>query len=35
MEKPEILKAAKEEFAITAADGYDCPLSKDVVAGPQ
>ncbi len=35
MEKPELLKEAKAEFAVTAADGYDCPLSKDVVAGPQ
>ena len=35
MEKPDLLAQAKAEFAITAADGYDCPLSKDVVAGPQ
>jgi len=35
MENPGILKEAREEFAITAAEGYDCPLSKDVVAGPQ
>jgi len=35
MTKPEILVQAKDEFAITAAEGYDCPLSKDVVAGPQ
>ena len=35
MEKPEILAQAKEEFAITAAEGYDCPLDNKVVAGPQ
>ncbi len=35
MEKPDLLAQAKEEFAVTAADGYDCPLDKDVVAGPQ
>ena len=35
MEKPELLSRAKEEFSIAAADGYDCPLDKKVVAGPQ
>ena len=35
MEKPEILAQAKAEFAITAAEGYDCPLDDKVVAGPQ
>ena len=35
MEKPELLAQAKEEFAVTAAEGYDCPLDKKVVAGPQ
>ena len=35
MEKPEILARAKAEFAVTAAEGYDCPLEKYVVAGPQ
>ena len=35
MENPELLARAKEEFAITAAEGYDCPLDKNVVAGPQ
>ena len=35
LEQPAILRAAREEFHITAAEGYDCPLSKDVVAGPQ
>ena len=35
MEKPEILAEAKAEFAVTAAEGYDCPLEKYVVAGPQ
>ena len=31
MEKPELLRQAREEFQITAAEGYDCPLDKDVV----
>lgn len=35
MEKPELLAEAKAEFAVAAADGYDCPLDKKVVAGPQ
>ena len=35
MEKPEILAEAKSEFAVTAAEGYDCPLEQYVVAGPQ
>ena len=35
MEKPDILAEAKAEFAITAAEGYDCPLDDKVVAGPQ
>ncbi len=30
MENPEILAKAREEFSITAADGYDCPLGKEV-----
>ena len=35
MEKPGILQEAREEFSVSAAEGYDCPLGKDVVAGPQ
>ena len=35
MTQPQILAEAQAEFAISAAEGYDCPLSKDVVAGPQ
>ena len=35
MEKPQLLSQAKEEFGVTAAEGYDCPLEKYVVAGPQ
>ena len=35
MENPEILAQAKAEFAIAAAEGYDCPLDDKVVAGPQ
>ena len=32
---PTILKEAREEFSVTAAAGYDCPLGPEVVAGPQ
>ena len=35
MEQPQLLADAKAEFDIAAADGYDCPLDKQVVAGPQ
>ncbi len=34
MTNPEILAKARAEFAVTAADGYDCPLEPDVVAEP-
>lgn len=30
MENPEVLQQAKEEFAITTAQGYDCPIGKEV-----
>ena len=30
MEKPEILKAAREEFNENAAAGYDCPIGPEV-----
>jgi aminobenzoyl-glutamate utilization protein B len=35
MTKPEILAQAREEFIITAAEGYDCPIGPEVVAKPQ
>ena len=35
MEHPEILAEARAEFKVTAAEGYDCPLERYVVAGPQ
>ena len=35
MEKPNLLAEARAEFAVTAAEGYDCPLEQYVVAGPQ
>ena len=35
MENPGLLSQAKDEFSVAAADGYDCPLDKKVVAGPQ
>ena len=30
-----LLQKAKEEFNLTAAEGYDCPLGPEVVAAPQ
>ncbi len=35
MEKPELLKAAREEFDETAAAGYDCPIGPEVVPSAQ
>ena len=35
MEKPEILKQAREEFSETAAEGYDCPIGPEVVPSAQ
>ena len=35
MTNPEHLQKAREEFDINAADGYDCPIGKDLVAKPQ
>lgn len=32
MINPELLKQAREEFNVTAAEGYDCPLEPDLVA---
>jgi aminobenzoyl-glutamate utilization protein B len=34
MTDPAILKEAHAEFAVTAAEGYDCPLEPDLVAEP-
>ena len=34
MTAPGILEEAKAEFAVTAAEGYDCPLEPDLVAEP-
>ncbi len=34
MEQPELLAQARAEFSETAAEGYDCPLEKDVTATP-
>ncbi len=31
MTQPEILEKAKQEFMLNAAQGYDCPLGKEVV----
>ena len=30
MDCPEILAAAREEFNLTTAEGYDCPITKEV-----
>lgn len=30
---PVLLENAKKEFNITAVDGYDCPISKELIAG--
>ena len=35
MEKPEILKAAREEFNENAAAGYDCPIGPEVKPSAQ
>ncbi len=35
MENPDLLSKAREEFSVTAAAGYDCPLGPEVVAAPQ
>ena len=35
MTKPELLKEARSEFEITAADGYDCPIGKELEPKPQ
>lgn len=35
MEKPELLKAVREEFNETAAAGYDCPIGPEVVPAAQ
>lgn len=33
IENPDILQKAKEEFDIESANGYDCPITKDVIPG--
>lgn len=33
MEDPALLQKAREEFNVTAAEGYDCPIGSEVVAG--
>ena len=35
LEKPEILKAAREEFNENAAAGYDCPIGPEVKPSAQ
>ncbi|MBQ3505133.1 MAG: amidohydrolase [Oscillospiraceae bacterium] len=35
MTQPQILKDARAEFDITAAEGYDCPIGPEVTPNPQ
>ena len=35
MTEPQLLKDAAEEFSVTAAEGYDCPIGPDLVPMPQ
>ena len=35
MENADLLAEAREEFEIAAADGYDCPISPDLIPLPQ
>ena len=34
MENPALLQAAREEFNLSAAEGYDCPIEKDTLPLP-
>ena len=33
MEQPEVLKAARKEFAVATAEGYECPIGPEVTPG--
>jgi aminobenzoyl-glutamate utilization protein B len=35
MTQPQLLQDAREEFDLTAAEGYDCPIGPDLVPMPQ
>ena len=35
MTNPALLEKAREEFAVSAAEGYDCPIGPEVIPGPQ
>ena len=35
MTQPQLLQDAREEFYLTAAEGYDCPIGPDLVPMPQ
>ena len=35
MTQPQLLLDAKEEFDLTAAEGYDCPIGPDLIPMPQ
>lgn len=35
MTNPALLAKAREEFAVSATEGYDCPIGPEVIPGPQ
>ena len=35
MTQPRLLAEAREEFSVTAAEGYDCPIGPDLIPMPQ
>ena len=35
MTQPRLLREAREEFEISAAEGYDCPIGPDLIPMPQ
>ena len=35
MTQPQLLADAREEFSVTAAEGYDCPIGPDLIPMPQ
>ena len=35
MTNPDLLRKARAEFEVSAAEGYDCPIGPEVIPGPQ
>ena len=35
MTSPDLLRKARAEFEVSAAEGYDCPIGPEVIPGPQ